>query len=114
MNSESDSGDRAENRRQHRRHAVANLKLQNPVVGEVLNTSHLGMAVETHSSLTVGWSYAFRLRHGADVIRVPGKVEWCRLVELMKIDDQEYLPVFRLGIRLAGNLWAKPQVHYYP
>lgn len=101
-------------RRQHQRHSIANLKLKTPVSGEVLNASHLGMAVQTNEGLKVGWSYAFRMRYGSDVIRVPGKVEWCRLVRLLRVDENEFLPVFRLGVSLAGNIWSKPQVHYYP
>lgn len=101
-------------RREHHRHSIAHLKLKTPVTGEVLNASHLGMALQTNESLKVGWSYAFRMRYGADVIRVPGKVEWCRLVRLLQIDENEFLPVFRLGVSLSGNIWSKPQVHFYP
>lgn len=108
------SSDEASERRDHPRHLVANLRLNTPVAGEVLNASHLGMAVQTNESLKVGWSYAFRMRYGPDVIRVPGKVEWCRLVRLLRIDENEFLPVFRLGVSLSGNIWAKPQMYYYP
>lgn len=106
--------DRSSERRHHRRHAVANLHVKGPIGGEVINTSHLGMAIQTSESLTVGWSYAFRMRHGSDVIRIPGKVQWCRLVQLLRIGENEFLPVFRIGVQLAGNLWARPQVLYYP
>ena len=106
--------DSAAERRHHRRHAVANLQVKGPIDGEVINTSHLGMAIQTSESLTVGWSYAFRMRNGSDVIRIPGKVQWCRLVRLLRIGENEFLPVFRIGVHLAGNLWARPQVLYYP
>jgi hypothetical protein len=101
-------------RRDHRRHAVANLRVKGPVAGDVINTSHLGMAIQTNESLTIGWSYAFRMRNGPEVIRIPGKVRWCRLVQLMRIGENEFLPVFRMGVEMAGNLWGKPQVYYYP
>ena len=101
-------------RREHRRHAVANLRVKGPITGEVLNTSHLGMAIQTNDSLTIGWSYAFRMRNGSEVIRIPGKVQWCRLVQLLRIGENEFLPVFRMGVHLAGNLWGKPQNYYYP
>lgn len=101
-------------RREYRRHAVANLRVKGPVNGDVLNTSHLGMAIQTNDSLTVGWSYAFRMRNGAEVIRIPGKVQWCRLVQLLRVGENEFLPVFRMGVHLAGNLWGKPQNYYYP
>lgn len=101
-------------RRDHRRHAVANLHVNGPIKGDVVNTSHLGMAIQTNESLTVGWSYAFRMRNGADVIRIPGKIQWCRLVQLLRIGENEFLPVFRMGVHLAGNLWGKPQIYYYP
>jgi hypothetical protein len=101
-------------RRGHRRHAVANLRVKGPVDGDVLNTSHLGMAIQTNDALTVGWSYAFRMRNGAEVIRIPGKVQWCRLVQLLRVGENEFLPVFRMGVHLAGNLWGKPQNYYYP
>jgi hypothetical protein len=106
--------DKESNRREHRRHAVANLRIKGPIPGEVLNTSHLGMAIQTHDSLTIGWSYAFKMRNGAEVIRIPGKVQWCRLVQLLRIGEDEFLPVFRMGVHLAGNLWGKPQIYYYP
>ncbi len=101
-------------RRDHRRHAVANLCVKNPIEGDVINTSHLGIAIQTNESLTVGWSYAFRMRTGSEVIRIPGKVKWCRLVQLLRVGEDEFLPVFRMGVQMAGNLWGKPQVYYYP
>ncbi len=101
-------------RRDHRRHAVANLRVKGPIAGDVINTSHLGVAIQTNESLTVGWSYAFRMRNGSEVIRIPGKVKWCRLVQLLSIGEDEFLPVFRMGVQMAGNLWGKPQVYYYP
>lgn len=106
-------GDESE-RRDHRRHAVANLRVKGPIAGDVINTSHLGIAIQTNESLTIGWSYAFRMRNGPDVIRIPGKVRWCRLVQLLRIGDDEFLPVFRMGVQMAGNLWGKPQPYYYP
>ena len=101
-------------RRDHRRHAVANLRVKGPIAGDVINTSHLGIAIQTNESLTVGWSYAFRMRNGSEVIRIPGKVRWCRLVQLLRVGEDEFLPVFRMGVQMAGNLWGKPQVYYYP
>jgi hypothetical protein len=101
-------------RRDHRRHAVANLRVKSPIVGDVINTCHLGIAIQTNESLTVGWSYAFRMRNGSEMIRIPGKVKWCRLVQLLRIGEDEFLPVFRMGVQMAGNLWGKPQVYYYP
>ena len=103
------TADKESDRREHRRHAVANLQVKGPISGEVLNTSHLGMAIQANDSLTIGWSYAFRMRNGAEVIRIPGKVQWCRLVQLLRIGEDEFLPVFRMGVHLAGNLWGKPQ-----
>lgn len=108
------SAEPAPERRHHRRHAVANLSVKGPIRGDVINASHLGMALQANESLTVGWSYAFRMRDGPEVIRIPGKVQWCRLVQLLRIGDNDFLPVFRMGVHLAGNLWGKPQVHYYP
>ena len=101
-------------RRQHRRHAVSNLRLSGPIRGDVLNTSSRGIAVQTNESLTVGWSYAFKMNHGGELIRIPGKIQWCRLVRLMRVDDDEYLPVFRMGVELAGSVWNKSQVYVYP
>jgi hypothetical protein len=101
-------------RRQHRRHRVSNLRLSGPIQGDVLNTSPTGMAVQTNESLRVGWSYAFKMKHGTEMIRIPGKIQWCRLVRLMRIDDEEYLPVFRMGVELAGSVWNKSQVYVYP
>ncbi len=101
-------------RRDHRRHAVANLRVNGPIEGDVINTSHLGIAIQTNESLTVGWSYAFRMRNGPEVIRIPGKVRWCRLVQLLRVGENEFLPVFRMGVQMAGNLWGKPQLYYYP
>ena len=94
--------------------SATNDESNRPITGEVLNTSHLGMAIQTHDSLTIGWSYAFRMRNGSEVIRIPGKIQWCRLVQLLRVGENEFLPVFRMGIHLAGNLWGKPQNYYYP
>ena len=74
----------------------------------------MGIAVQTNESLRVGWSYAFKMKHGSEMIRIPGKIRWCRLVRLMRIDDEEYLPVFRMGVELAGSVWNKSQVYVYP
>lgn len=101
-------------RRDYRRHDVANLRLQTPITGDVINTSTFGMALQTNESLNVGWSYPFRMRYGEKVIRIPGKVQWCRLVRLLRVDEHEFLPVFRLGVELAGSVWSKPQIHVYP
>jgi hypothetical protein len=101
-------------RREHQRHAVSNLRLSGPIRGDVLNTSPTGMAVQTNESLRVGWSYAFKMKHGSDLIRIPGKIQWCRLVRLMRIDEEEYLPVFRMGVELAGSVWNKSQIYVYP
>lgn len=101
-------------RRQHRRHAVSNLILNGPIRGDVMNTSPTGIGVQTNESLRVGWSYAFKMKHGSEMIRIPGKIQWCRLVRLMRIDDNEYLPVFRIGVELAGSVWNKSQVYVYP
>ncbi len=101
-------------RREHRRHAVSNLRLSGPIRGDVLNTSPTGIAVQTNESLRVGWSYAFKMKHGSDLIRIPGKIQWCRLVRLMRIDEEEYLPVFRMGVELAGSVWNKSQIYVYP
>lgn len=101
-------------RRAHRRHAVSNLRLSGPILGDILNTSPTGIAVQTNESLRVGWSYAFKMKHGTEMIRIPGKIQWCRLVRLMRIDDEEYLPVFRMGVELAGSVWNKSQVYVYP
>jgi hypothetical protein len=101
-------------RRRHRRHTVSNLRLAGPVRGDVLNTSPMGIAVQTNESLRVGWSYAFKMKHGSELIRIPGKIQWCRLVRLMRIDDDEYLPVFRIGVELAGSVWSKSQIYVYP
>jgi len=101
-------------RRQHRRHAVSNLRLNGPIRGDVMNTSPTGIAVQTNESLRVGWSYAFKMKHGTEMIRIPGKIQWCRLVRLMRVDENEYLPVFRIGIELAGSVWNKSQVYLYP
>ena len=101
-------------RRLHRRHGVSNLRLSGPINGDVLNTSPTGIAVQTNESLRVGWSYAFKMKHGTEMIRIPGKIQWCRLVRLMRVDENEYLPVFRMGIELAGSVWNKSQVYLYP
>jgi hypothetical protein len=101
-------------RRLHRRHAVSNLRLSGPISGDVLNTSPTGIAVQTNESLRVGWSYAFKMKHGSEMVRIPGKIQWCRLVRLMRVDEEEYLPVFRMGVELAGSVWNKSQVYVYP
>ncbi len=101
-------------KRRFPRHDVERLPVKTPVVGWVLNASPQGMAIETSTRLNVGWSYAFRMGESTGVIRIPGRVQWCRLVRTLRREDGDITPVYHVGVALAGSLWSKPQTYSYP
>lgn len=101
-------------RRRFARQGISDLQLQLPVAGRVLNASVRGLAVETSVSLQLGWSYAFRMISGTRVIRIPGKVRWCRLVSTRRGTGGEVVPVYRMGIAMTGSIWDSPRAYPYP
>ncbi len=101
-------------RRHHPRHSLTGLRVRLPVSGRVLNASVGGIAIEATKSLRCGWSYAFKLGEGRRAIRIPGKVAWCRLTGRQGTEDGVPVPVFDLGISLAGSIWDKARTQFYP
>ena len=101
-------------RRRHLRHGVSGLRAHLPVAGRVVNASVGGLALEATGRLTPGWSYAFKLGEGRRTIRIPGRVAWCRPLRTQPAPDGASLPVFAIGIELAGSIWDPARPHLYP
>lgn len=96
-----------EEKRRHRRYDVEGVKgrLRMSMDATILNLSVDGMALETHSWLSVGRKYSFKLRrdeHGD--IPLTGEVVWCNLVRTARDESGETLPVYRAGVKFDDVL----------
>jgi len=94
-------------KRRHRRYEVEGVQgsLRLSMDAKILNLSVDGMALETHSWLSVGRKYSFKLRRdSADAIPLAGEVVWCNLVRTSRDERGETLPVYRAGIRFDDVL----------
>ncbi len=101
-------------RRRSPRQEISGLRVHLPVAGRVLNASAGGVAIEATDSLKCGWSYAFKMGEGSRVVRIPGKVAWCKLVGTRGAGNGDVKPLFELGIALAGSIWSERQTYFYP
>ena len=93
--------------RRHRRYRTENLLIDNPVVGRVVNLSQTGFGIETLESLAVGESYLFRVRLGEKHLRLPGRIQWCRLTATEAAGDSDLQPVYKAGVALAETVTSK-------
>jgi len=94
-------------KRRHRRYDVEGVqgRLRLSMDATILNLSVDGMALETHSWLSVGRKYSFKLRrdeHGD--IPLTGEVVWCNLVRTARDERGETLPVYRAGVKFDDVL----------
>lgn len=94
-------------KRRHRRYDVEGVqgRLRMSMDATILNLSVDGMALETHSWLSVGRKYSFKLRrdeHGD--IPLTGEVVWCNLVRTARDEHGETLPVYRAGVKFDDVL----------
>ena len=92
--------------RRHRRYRTENLLIDNPVVGRVVNLSQTGFGIETLESLAVGESYLFRVRLGEKHLRLPGRIQWCRLT-VETAGDSLAQPFYKAGVALAETVTSK-------
>ena len=90
------------------------MRVHLPVSGKVLDAGIQGVAIETTESLRQGWSYAFKMAVGDNVVSIPGRVAWCKKVGTRETGNGRVEPVFRLGVALVGSIWSKRQIYAYP
>jgi hypothetical protein len=98
-------------RRGHPRRAIQGVHVHNGVVvGELLNLSAGGLAIETTSSLRVGARYTFRIGRPWMSFKVTGLVRWSRLARTRQGRDGEVIPIFVAGIAIqsTGQPRAEP------
>jgi c-di-GMP-binding flagellar brake protein YcgR len=98
---------KTEEKRRHRRYDVEGVKgsLRLSMDATILNLSVDGMALETHSWLSVGRKYSFKLRRDPEGdIPLTGEVVWCNLVRTARDSRGETLPVYRAGVRFDDVL----------
>ena len=93
--------------RRHKRYRTRSLVLDNPVPGRVVNVGQAGFAVETLEGLAVGESYLFKVRLGDKHLRLPGRIQWCRLTATEASGDSDALPVYKAGVALAETVTSK-------
>lgn len=97
-----------EDKRHHRRYDVEGLGLRGSLrlsmEATVLNLSLDGMALETHSWLSVGREYRFTVLRGEETLTLPGEVMWCNLVRTTRDSRGETLPVYRAGVEFHDVL----------
>lgn len=94
-------------KRRHRRYDVEGVhgRLRMSMDATILNLSVDGMALETHSWLSVGRKYSFKLRRDQDGdIPLTGEVVWCNLVRTARDERGETLPVYRAGVKFDDVL----------
>ncbi len=93
--------------RRHKRYRTRSLVLDNPVAGRVVNVGQAGFAVETIEGLSVGESYLFKVRLGDKHLRLPGRIQWCRLTATETSGDDEAQPVYKAGVALAETVTTR-------
>ena len=92
--------------RRHKRYRTQSLLIDNPVAGRVVNLSQTGFGIETLESLTVGESYLFKVRLGDKHLRLPGRIQWCRLT-VETAGDSLAQPFYKAGVALAETVTSK-------
>ena len=90
------------------------MRVQLPLSGKVVDASSAGIAIEATESLRPGWSYAFKMTVGPNVVSIPGKVAWCRRVGTRESSEGKGRPVYKLGVALVGSIWNKRRYYLYP
>lgn len=91
-------------RRAHPRRAIQGVHVHNGVViGELLNLSAGGLAIETTSSLRVGARYSFRIGRPWMSFKVTGLVRWSRLARTRHGRAGEVTPIFVAGIAIQST-----------
>lgn len=93
--------------RRHKRYRTLNLLIDNPVEGRVVNVGQTGFAIETLEGLSVGESYLFKVRLGDKHLRLPGRIQWCRLTATEAAGDSDAKPVYKAGVALAETVTSK-------
>lgn len=92
-----------EERRRERRQPSRYLRFWSPVLGEIIDLSADGMAVKTLDELVAGACYAFKFRRRARVIRLTGRVRWCRAEGSVLRADGTRRTLFKAGIVFVGK-----------
>lgn len=93
--------------RRHKRYITQSLLIDNPVQGRVVNVGQTGFAIETLEGLSVGESYLFKVRLGDKHLRLPGRIQWCRLTGTEIDGDDEAKPIYKAGVALAKTVTSK-------
>lgn len=74
------------------------------LVGQVLNLSLGGLAIETTTALRIGSSYAFRVEFDDHRVRIRATVRWCRLIRTIAKGNGEVAAIYRAGLQLERPL----------
>lgn len=93
--------------RRHKRYRTLSLRVDNPVVGRVVNVGQGGLALESPESLSVGATYHFKVRLGDRHLRLPGRIQWCRLTGTKSDGGSEARPVYQAGVALIDDVASK-------
>ena len=93
--------------RRHKRYRTQILLIDNPVAGRVVNVGQAGFAIETLKGLAVGESYLFKVRLRDKHLRLPGRIQWCRLTTTGFAGDSDAKPVFKAGVALAETVSSR-------
>lgn len=93
--------------RRHRRFRTQSLRIDNPVVGRVVNVGQQGLAVESPDSLAVGQTYIFKVRLGEKHMRLAGRIQWCRLTATRAKGEEESRPIYKAGVALVETVTSK-------
>lgn len=100
-----------DNTRQHDRFSTENVlgSFSFTVEASVLNLSLGGLAVRTHTQLSIGRKYRFQLGATADAVQMTGSVRWCRMSGTVKQETGDIVPVYDAGISFDDVLTEKAE-----
>ncbi|MGB5161919.1 MAG: PilZ domain-containing protein [Thermoanaerobaculia bacterium] len=91
--------DRHDRPRDHPRHKVDRVSLEEPIKGRIVDLSESGLGIESSQQLEVLGRYVFRLSTGKARPEFLGEVRWCKLESLGSRDGKK-APIYRAGVAL--------------
>jgi len=100
-----------DDKRQHDRHSADDVpgRFSYSVEANVLNISLGGLAVRTHTQLSIGREYRFRLGGVKNAVQLTGSVRWCRMSGTDKQPTGDIVPVYDAGISFDDVLTDKAE-----
>lgn len=90
--------------RQAARRPLSTVLVTNPVPGQVIDMSSIGMGLESRQAIRVSGEKVFTLASGTTRAQVLGEVRWCKLSGTKQMANGEVAPLYRCGIRFRDDI----------